>query len=248
MFSVTLSEVSLAYRKQSLFDNLSLTLPAGTCTCLLGQSGVGKSSLLHLLADSPMGRDTHVHKKIITSDGVSLTGRVALMAQQDNLLPWLGVIDNALLGYRLRKTLTEERRLAARDLLLTVGFSETDLLKKVTELSGGMRQRVALVRTLLEDKPVVLMDEPFSALDSITRFSLQTLSAELLRGKTVLLITHDPLEALRLADHIYLLKGAPAQLIACPVPMSTKPRHFDVALVTEQVALWRQLALHAEDV
>ena len=80
------------------------------------------------------------------------------------------------------------------------------------KLSGGMRQRVALARTLLEDRPVVLMDEPFSALDAVTRLQLQDLAANLLRDKTVLLVTHDPLEALRLGNHIYLMAGRPAQL------------------------------------
>lgn len=242
MFSVTLSDVNLRYRDHVLFQNLALHLPSGSCTCLLGPSGVGKSSLLHLLADLPPDDETLASKKIQTSDGLPLTGRVALMAQQDNLLPWLSVLDNALLGYRLRNDVNPERLAEARALLSDVGFNARDCAKKVTALSGGMRQRVALVRTLLEDKALVLMDEPFSALDSLTRFQLQSLSARLLKAKTVLLITHDPLEALRLGDHIYILQGSPAVLVPYQVPMVATPRDFNEALVKDQVALWQALA------
>lgn len=242
MFSVDLSEVTLRYRHQSVFENLSLSLPAATCTCILGPSGVGKSSLLHLLADLPMGENTSLVKKLQVSDGLPLMGRVALMAQQDNLLPWCSVIDNALLGYRLRQTVDAPVRERACVLLQQVGFSADDLCKNISALSGGMRQRVALVRTLLEDKALVLMDEPFSALDSITRFQLQALSAQLLRHKTVLLITHDPLEALRMADHIYVLKGAPARLSAFTVALTPPPRALDATLLQQQAALWALLA------
>ncbi len=92
------------------------------------------------------------------------------------------------------------------------------------QLSGGMRQRVALVRTLLEERPIVLMDEPFSSLDVITRLKLQDLAAELLAAKTVLLVTHDPLEALRLADRVYVLHGAPAVLSEPLIPDGPRPR------------------------
>ena len=91
-------------------------------------------------------------------------------------------------------------------------------------LSGGMRQRVALARTLMEDRPIVLMDEPFSALDAITRIRLQELAAGLLAGRTVLLVTHDPLEALRLGDRIYVMAGRPASLHSAPAPDGPPPR------------------------
>ncbi len=242
MFDVRLTNVCFAYKQQVLFEHLNLSLTAGSFTCLLGPSGVGKSSLLQLLANLPPSSDAVIQKSIHTSDGLPLTGRIAWMAQYDNLLPWLSLIDNVLLGYRLRHCVTVELKQYARQLLSRVGFNDVDLVKKITALSGGMRQRVALVRTLLEDKPLVLMDEPFSALDSITRFSLQSLSCELLRSKTVLLITHDPLEALRLADVIYILKGSPAQLIPCSVPLTPTPRYLNDQLLTEQARLWQQLA------
>ena len=133
------------------------------------------------------------------------------MAQQDMLLPWLNVIENVTLGDRLRGAVEPVRRGAAHELIDQVGLKNYAFALPA-KLSGGMRQRVALARTLLEDRPVVLMDEPFSALDAVTRLQLQDLAAILLRDKTVLLVTHDPLEALRLGNHIYLMAGRPAQL------------------------------------
>jgi putative hydroxymethylpyrimidine transport system ATP-binding protein len=176
-----------------LFQGLQLTLPAGRTSCLLGPSGIGKSSLLRLIAGLAEGAAGSVSD----GDGQPLAGRIAYMAQQDLLLPWLGVVGNVMLGPRLRG---EARRPGlierARALIAEVGLS-AHADKRPAQLSGGMRQRVALARTLMEDRPVVLMDEPFASLDAITRYELQALAARVLAGRTVLLVTHDPLEALR---------------------------------------------------
>src|SRR5437868_5597821 len=191
---IHLEEVSLAYDDIDLFNNFNLTLPSNQWTCILGPSGGGKSSLLKFIA----GLIPHDSKKIKCAGKVSLSPEhVAYMAQTDLLLPWFSTLDNALLGAHLRGTLTASIETKAKELLAEVGLSNA-LKKYPHQLSGGMRQRVALVRTLLEEKPVVLMDEPFSAVDAITRYQLQTLAANLLRECTVLLVTHDPLEALRL--------------------------------------------------
>ena len=124
------------------------------------------------------------------------------MAQNDLLLPWLSVFDNVLLGARLRGENLERER--ALEMLRKV-----DLVMKAEakprELSGGQRQRVALARTLMENRPIVLLDEPFSALDAMTRLKMQELTAELLTGKTVLLVTHDPGEAARLGHRILIM-------------------------------------------
>ena len=135
------------------------------------------------------------------------------MAQEDLLLPWLNVLDNVLLGYRLRNQNINKLNIThnAISLLRAVGL-DNNLKQKPHLLSGGMRQRVALVRTFLEDHPIVLMDEPFSSLDAINRLYLQNFAASLLKTRTRLLVTHDPLEALRLADYIYVLAGSPATL------------------------------------
>lgn len=234
--AVHLRAASLIYGGLSLFDGLDLDLASGCFTCLLGPSGIGKTSLLRLLAGltSP-----GVSGELRGGDGRPLTGRVAYMAQQDLLLPWLNVLDNVTLGSRLRGEPADRRR--ALDLLARVGLADCALARPDT-LSGGMRQRAALVRTLMEDRPVVLMDEPFSGLDALTRLRLQALAAELLAGRTVLLITHDPLEALRLGEHILIMNGRPATLSTLPDLPGIPPRDpGDPAVQTAYRAILRRL-------
>lgn len=137
---------------------------------------------------------------------------VAWMAQDDLLLPWLTVTENILLGARLRKTVTAEKERRVQQLLADTKLeAEKDALPQT--LSGGMRQRVALLRTLMEEQPVILMDEPFSALDTLTRLRLQNLFARLVVKTTVVLVTHDPVEALRLGHRIIVLNERPATKI-----------------------------------
>jgi putative hydroxymethylpyrimidine transport system ATP-binding protein len=211
--AVHLHAARLAYRGVVLFDDLDLDLPAGRTTCLLGPSGVGKTSLLRLVAGLTQSEESGAPPgSAVDQAGRPVRDRVAYMAQQDLLLPWASVLANVLLGARLRGEHHDPavvRR--AHELIGQVGLAgrEDELPAR---LSGGMRQRVALARTLAEDRPIVLMDEPFSALDAITRFALQELAARLLAGRTVLLVTHDPLEALRLGHRIAVMAGAPARL------------------------------------
>ena len=196
-----------------LFDGLELALERGRWTCLLGPSGVGKSSLLRVIAGLER----------LESGSLSVLGdaSVAYMAQQDLLMPWLSALGNVSLGARLRGETPDRTRALA--MLERVGLgAEADALPRT--LSGGMRQRVALARTLMEDRPIVLMDEPFSALDAITRMRLQELAAGLLAGRTVLLVTHDPLEALRLGERIYVMAGRPATLQRASAPDGAPPR------------------------
>ena len=148
------------------------------------------------------------------------------MAQQDLLMPWLSIMDNIFLGHKLtKKTVTPAQHQTALDLLDRVGLSGCEAHYPNT-LSGGMRQRAALVRTLMQDKPFVFMDEPFSALDAVTRHHMQALAFELLKDRTVLLITHDPQEALRLGQQILILKQNEG-LKQFPVPSSIPLRAAD---------------------
>ena len=189
-----------------LFANLNLVIYAGQTTCILGPSGCGKSTLLRLISGAS---EFNIEGSVDFSPPES--SRVAWMGQDDLLLPWLCLRDNVLLGAKLRGELTESLRSQADELIVRgrlAGFEKS----LPSSLSGGMRQRGALLRTLMEGRSVLLMDEPFSALDALTRIRLQDLSAELTRGTTTLLVTHDAAEALRMAHRIIILGGTPAQV------------------------------------
>ncbi len=219
---------------RTLFEGITLTLPAAEWTCLLGPSGVGKSTILRLI----LGLDTagSFIGSIEASDGQPLENRISYMAQSDLLLPWLTVLENTILGARLRDEKPDMSR--AQDLLARVGLSDHQT-KKPAALSGGMRQRAALARTLMEDRPIVLLDEPFSALDAGTRADMQELATEVLKGKTVMLVTHDPSEAARMAHQIALL--TPSEAKQWPVPPTPPIRAVDAA---ETLSAQSQLLAH----
>ncbi len=183
-----------------LFEGLDLVLEAGQWTCLLGPSGVGKSTLLRLVAGLNTGGE--FDGSIESTNSRPLREQVAYMAQSDLLLPWLNVRANVMLGSTLRG---EVRMLERADQLIDEVGLGMHAQKRPHELSGGMRQRAALARTLMEDKPLLLLDEPFSALDARTRSEMQELAFEVLMDRTVMLVTHDPSEAARIAHRVYLL-------------------------------------------
>lgn len=218
--SVDLSAARFGFAGNVLFDGLDVTLAGGRWTCLLGPSGVGKSTLLRLI----LGLETAAEGRVTCSDGRPLDGRAAYMDQRDLLFPWLDVLGNVTLGWRLRGGGPEDGR--ALELLDGVGLA-ANAGDRPALLSGGMRQRTALARTLMEDRPIVLMDEPFSALDAITRVRLQDMAARLLSGRTVLLVTHDSLEALRLGHRIHVMAGLPARLSPAMEPAGAPPRRVD---------------------
>ncbi len=232
---ILIEGLSLRFGAQVIFENLTLEVPAGRMLALLGASGVGKSSLLKILAGLlPASGGT-----VRAGDGGPMSGRIAYMGQTDLLYPWLRVIDNVMLGSRLRREKPDPAR--AMDLLERVGLAGRARALPM-ELSGGMRQRTALARTLYEDRPMVLMDEPFSALDAVTRARVQALAAELLAGRTVLLITHDPMEACRLGHHLVVMAGHPA--VSGPpitVPGRTPRAVDDPDLLLIQARLMRAL-------
>lgn len=212
-----------------IFSDLDLSLKPNSWTCLLGASGVGKSTVLRLFAG--------LAESVSFNGDLSDPGRVAMMAQQDLLMPWLSVLDNVLLGARLRGERPD--RTLAHDRLAQVGLVDhADKLPPT--LSGGQRQRVALARTLMENCAVVLLDEPFSALDALTRAQMQELTAELLRGCTVLLVTHDPNEAARLGHKILIM--TPSGLVEIAAPTTPIPRDIHaVDVLRAQSNLFDQL-------
>lgn len=234
--AIDIRAAGLDFDGQALFENLSLNLPGGGWTCLLGPSGVGKTTLLRLVAGlvAPWEGTT-----VTDGSGHGLTGRIAYMAQQDLLLPWLTVRENVTLSARLNGRRPDDAR--AETLLHRVGLvAEAD--RRPDSLSGGQRQRVALARTLMEDAPVVLMDEPFTALDAITRHDLQGAARTLLAGRTVLFVTHDPFEALRLGDRVYVMAGRPARLGEPIEPEGPAPRDIhDPAIVRRHADIMSRL-------
>jgi NitT/TauT family transport system ATP-binding protein len=222
--AVTLTGVSKRYgtgpRSVLALDQVSLTLGRGEFVCLIGASGCGKSTLLSVVA----GLDS------ATSGQVAVGGRVAMMFQEPGLLPWLTAGANIELALRARKVPRDDRRRRTDELLKLVrldGFGA----KRPHELSGGMRQRVALARALAQDADVLLMDEPFGALDAMTRDllhdELERICAE--QTLTVLFVTHNVREAVRLGDRVIVLSSRPGRVIdQYPVP-TEGPRGINTA-------------------
>ena len=220
---------SAAHQGRSLFRDVELDLVAGGWTCLLGVSGVGKTTILRMIAGLETSAD--FTGEIASSDKGPLEERIAYMAQSDLLLPWATVRENVGLGARLRGEAVDTDR--AERLIAAVGLEE-HAAKKPNALSGGQRQRVALARTLMEDRDVILLDEPFSALDARTRADMQELAHGLLKDRTVLLVTHDPGEAARLADKIVVMTETGLTLVT--PPDEPAPRAVDAPSLLEAQA------------
>ncbi|NBI13926.1 ATP-binding cassette domain-containing protein [[Haemophilus] felis] len=225
MNAVELRQLSVQFDQKLLFEHLNFALPQGKWTSILGSSGVGKSTLLRVIA----GLET---RGVSGDIQFAPNTQLSYMAQQDALYPWLSVLDNVQLSQHLQGKKSAATAQKAKQLLSAVNMAD-HWHKPCYQLSGGQRQRVALARTLMQEANLVLMDEPFSALDAITRIQLQALACELLQNKTVLLITHDPQEAIRLSDAIYVLKNQPARLSQEIKPVGLPPRQLG------QQALWQ---------
>ncbi|MCC6920912.1 MAG: ABC transporter ATP-binding protein [Alphaproteobacteria bacterium] len=206
---IDLLGVTLTFGSAPLFAGLNLAIEPGAFVCLLGPSGVGKSTLLRAIAGLVP----------LAAGAIYLDGRAALMAQDDALMPWARPLANVTLGDRLRGLGADEAR--ARELLRSVGLDGRD--ERPAAMSGGMRKRVALARLLYEDCSVALLDEPFAALDAITRRSVQALTRRLLVDRTVVMVTHDPAEALTVADRLVVLAGAPARVVLDEAPPKAPP-------------------------
>jgi len=210
-------------------DSVSFDVRTGEFLCLLGASGCGKSTLLNLIAG--------IYK---VTEGTIEVGdrRVALLFQDAGLFPWLSVVANIEMASRLRGVPRKDRRQRADELLKLVHL-EGSQEKMPHELSGGMRQRVALARALAQDADVLLMDEPFGALDAITRDVLHEYLESIWRstGLTVVFVTHNVREAVRMGDRIVLLSSRPGRVtkeFAVDIP---RPRHMDSREVAERAAV-----------
>ena len=200
-------------------DGVSLDVAPGEFVCLLGPSGCGKSTLLNLVADLDKPTSGRVDVR---------ANRTALMFQEAALFPWLTVRGNIELALKLGGTPRERRRERSEQLLEMVHLMDF-AKKRPHELSGGMRQRGALARALAQDSQVLLMDEPFGALDAMTRDLLHDELETLWRttGKTVLFVTHNVREAIRLGDRVVLLSSRPGRVADITPVRIERPRRID---------------------
>ena len=210
-----------------VLDGLDLEVPEGEFVSIVGPSGCGKSTLLRLLA----GLEGSAEGRALVH------GRSAYMPQRDALLPWRRVLGNAVLGAEVRGVPTGEARQAAEALVERFGLAGFERAWP-SQLSGGMRQRLALLRTFLTPAEALLLDEPFGALDAITRRQFQQWLEQvwLADGRTVLFVTHDVEEALVLSDRVVVLSPRPARIVTtvvCPWP---RPRPVDLVTRAEVVA------------
>src|SRR6204780_5048106 len=230
--AVRLTGVSKVFGRGSsavhALDQVSLEVMPGEFTCLIGASGCGKSTLLALVAGLEQP----------TSGEVSTSGaRVAVMFQEPALFPWLTAAGNVEMALRARGAGKAERRQRAAELLRTVNLGDFGG-KRPHELSGGMRQRVALARALAQDADILLMDEPFGALDAMTRDLLHEVLEGIWRRRqlSILFVTHEVREAVRLGDRVVLLSSRPGRVIGEFGVDLERPRRIDSSEVAELAA------------
>jgi NitT/TauT family transport system ATP-binding protein len=230
---VTDATVSFPTRDGSLLalDGCSLEVPAGSFTVVIGPNGCGKSTLLRLIAGllRPDGGQITVGAEAGTPPRAG-DGRVGIAFQQPRLLPWLSTLENVALPLALRGVAATERGARAGEALERVGLADAADMRP-RELSGGMAQRAGLARALIGDPPVLLLDEPFSALDALSReaFDTELQALWLERPRTVILVTHSVPEAVRLADRIAVMTprpGSVARLVEVDLP---RPRPVSLA-------------------
>ncbi|MCI0851221.1 MAG: ABC transporter ATP-binding protein [Chloroflexi bacterium] len=220
---LAVSGVGFHYEDSAILEDINLSVGRGEFVALVGPSGCGKSTLLNLISGvlAPGAGQIKVVntaknlKNQDRSERASRLGHVSYMQQKDLLLPWRTVSENGRLGLELRGVGAAETDTRVKRLAESFGLSDV-LGSMPWQLSGGMRQRVALLRALLPDNPVLLLDEPFGALDAITRSGLQQWLLNVLdrSEKAILLVTHDVEEAILLADRVLIMAPAPGRIVA----------------------------------
>lgn len=249
---LTFTDVVVEFGDETIYDGLNFSVKPGEFLCILGPSGCGKSTSLRL-----MGNLLEAQGGDVSIEGLPPElgwNKLAYVFQSPRLVPWRSALGNVLLGMELRfeKQAKSEREETARRLLTMVGL-QNDMEKFPAMLSGGERQRVAIARALSVDPDIILMDEPFSALDLNTRWRMRS---EIIRiwketQKTVIFVTHDVDEALVLADRILLLSNKPTKALETIVLDQPRPRNIEESESLSQqksklISLFRQLEQQGE--
>jgi ABC-type nitrate/sulfonate/bicarbonate transport system ATPase subunit len=240
-----LGGVAHSYGDLQTLTSIDLEAATHSVVGLVGPSGCGKSTLLELIC----GLQEPTAGKIAVEGGAAAAERLqrcAFMPQRDLLLPWYSAIDNAALALRNQGMGKQEARAAAGVLFERFGLAGFEAARP-NELSGGMRQRVAFLRTLVAGKPVLALDEPFAALDAITRAEMQGWLAGALRSdpRTVVLVTHDVEEALYLCDRVAILSARPGRIVAELSAPAPRAEDRDAAVTDPDFVAAREEALRA---
>jgi NitT/TauT family transport system ATP-binding protein len=242
---VSIRGLEHSYGELRTIEGLDLETPPHSVIGLVGPSGCGKSTLLELIAGlrEPTAGAVAVGGESTARERLS---HCAYMPQRDLLLPWFSAIDNAALALRNRGARRAEARRQAGDLFERFGLAGFERTPPA-ELSGGMRQRIAFLRTLVSGKPVLLLDEPFASLDAITRGEMQQWLAGALDAdpRTVVLVTHDVEEALYLSDRVTVLSSRPARVVKELRAPAPRTRDRDEAVTDPEFVAVRERAMRA---
>lgn len=250
MSFLTLDHVSHYYFSKNNYtkalDDISFSIQKGEFIALLGPSGCGKSTILSIIAG--IIKQTEGKVSLQKKEVETTASEIGYMLQQDYLFPWKTIVDNVLLGPKITHTHSKNTEQKALKLLKEVGLAEVANAYP-SSLSGGMRQRAALVRTLINDPKILLLDEPFSALDYQTKLKLEELVSKLLKAyhKTTILVTHDIGEAIAMSDRIFVMDANPgtiSKVFEVPIELRNEPpllvrRHPKYQILFDKV--WEEL-------
>ncbi len=232
--------VSKAFENENIIKDVSLSLNEGEIVALLGVSGSGKTTLFNIIAglSAPDSGEVLLNGESI----VGAPGKVSYMLQKDLLLPYKNILDNVALPLVIRGVKKDEARRQAGELFSEFGLDGTQK-KYPFQISGGMKQRAALLRTYLFSEQVALLDEPFSALDMLTKSAVHEWYLDIMEKirLSTLFITHDIDEAILLSDRIYLLTGKPASITKEIVIDEKKPRNREFCLTQKFISLKREI-------
>lgn len=237
--------VSKSFNQEQIIKDISIELREGEIVSLLGVSGGGKTTLFNIIAglSEPDGGKVYLENEDVTGK----PGNVSYMLQKDLLLPYRTIVDNVALPLIIRGMKKKEARQKAASYFEEFGLAGTEK-KYPAQLSGGMKQRAALLRTYLFSEKVALLDEPFSALDMLTKGTVHEWYLDVMEKikLSTLFITHDIDEAILLSDRIYLLTGRPGTITKEIVVREPKPRRKDFNLSEEFLAYKREIISHLE--